>query len=452
MRVVTCPSSLHLQLHPGDELPTPWGVFSVEARVGSGHSSQVWTGVQRAADGGGGSRPVALKVYAASARCCAAATRGEARVLQAIHASRERAPAIVSCHGYFLIPGEPVPHVALVFERMGPSLWVLVDRVCKKSVRRERVSLARTVLREMLSALASVHALGMVHGDVKPENILSKRTSQGTNLWSFKLVDFNHCTEAAHAALPEDGAWQVGTLWYRSPEVLVGDPHALHPAADIWSLGCVAGEIVCSGAPLYPVDPGLAPDACGREMLALIAAGEQHLAGGAAQTGGGSYPPSSSSEADEAGNAADEQAYQAARVSVSPTFSASAAPETPRTATPPEPAPSPAFAYLFQQYDDEADQQLQDLLRGMLCAEPARRVTARQALRHPFLAADGGAETPSKPAQSKPAAADGGPRPFAEQFAAENRGRHASFCAARAGSNTKLTEHAVRLLDPSAAR
>jgi serine/threonine protein kinase len=39
------------------------------------------------------------------------------------------------------------------------------------------------------------------------------------------------------------------TLWYRAPEVLLGLPYGA--ASDVWSLGCVAGELLL-GKPLFP--------------------------------------------------------------------------------------------------------------------------------------------------------------------------------------------------------
>jgi serine/threonine protein kinase len=45
---------------------------------------------------------------------------------------------------------------------------------------------------------------------------------------------------------------QVVTLWYRCPEILLGDD-CYTPAVDIWSLGCLGAEMLV-GSPLFPGD------------------------------------------------------------------------------------------------------------------------------------------------------------------------------------------------------
>lgn len=43
----------------------------------------------------------------------------------------------------------------------------------------------------------------------------------------------------------------VATRWYRSPELLVGQPYG--KSADIWAVGCMIGELV-DGQPMFPGD------------------------------------------------------------------------------------------------------------------------------------------------------------------------------------------------------
>jgi len=43
----------------------------------------------------------------------------------------------------------------------------------------------------------------------------------------------------------------VATRWYRSPELLVGEPYG--KAADLWAVGCMIGELV-DGQPMFPGD------------------------------------------------------------------------------------------------------------------------------------------------------------------------------------------------------
>src|SRR5882724_3861819 len=83
------------------------------------------------------------------------------------------------------------------------------------------------VLRIVADALNHVHWMGILHRDLKPQNIMLG--SGGV----VKLLDFGVAHEMAQ--LPAPDACQAGTLAYMSPDQLLGD--ALGPASDIFSLG-----------------------------------------------------------------------------------------------------------------------------------------------------------------------------------------------------------------------
>lgn len=94
------------------------------------------------------------------------------------------------------------------------------------------------VLREVAWALAYAHARGIVHRDVKPENILLERSTGRAIVTDFGIAraDFN-------PALTQDG-YVLGTVQYMSPEQSSGD--ALDGRSDLYSLGCV-GFLALSG-------------------------------------------------------------------------------------------------------------------------------------------------------------------------------------------------------------
>jgi|JI6StandDraft_1071083.scaffolds.fasta_scaffold04339_4 serine/threonine protein kinase len=87
------------------------------------------------------------------------------------------------------------------------------------------------VLREVAWALAYAHARGIVHRDVKPDNILLERSSGRASVTDFGIAraDFN-------PALTQDG-YVLGTVHYMSPEQSSGD--ALDGRSDLYALGCV---------------------------------------------------------------------------------------------------------------------------------------------------------------------------------------------------------------------
>lgn len=94
------------------------------------------------------------------------------------------------------------------------------------------------VLREVAWALAYAHARGIVHRDVKPENILIER---GTG--RAVVTDFGIARSDFNPALTQDGL-VLGTVHYMSPEQSSGEP--LDGRSDLYALGCV-GFLALSG-------------------------------------------------------------------------------------------------------------------------------------------------------------------------------------------------------------
>jgi serine/threonine protein kinase len=92
--------------------------------------------------------------------------------------------------------------------------------------------------------LAHAHAAGLVHRDVKPQNLLLQR--DGT----LKVADFGIARAAEGTALTQAGT-VLGTAAYLSPEQALGQEAT--PAADVYSLGAVLYELL-TGRPPYELD------------------------------------------------------------------------------------------------------------------------------------------------------------------------------------------------------
>jgi len=88
------------------------------------------------------------------------------------------------------------------------------------------------ITRQCLIALRFVHSLGLVHSDVKPENILLGSYSRA----KVKLIDFG-----SSCYLTDRQSSYIQSRSYRAPEVVLGLPY--DGKIDIWSLGCVVAEM-----------------------------------------------------------------------------------------------------------------------------------------------------------------------------------------------------------------
>lgn len=101
----------------------------------------------------------------------------------------------------------------------------------------------RSILRDLLKALAHIHALGIIHRDIKPSNILLDSPDGPAYLADFGIS----WKEGDPGSEPVDQKiTDVGTTCYRPPEVLFGY-RGYGPALDLWAAGCVVAESIAVG-------------------------------------------------------------------------------------------------------------------------------------------------------------------------------------------------------------
>jgi serine/threonine-protein kinase len=148
------------------------------------------------------------------------------------------------------------PHIVALFDsgEADGLLYYVMPYIDGESLRqklgRERqlpIDEAVGIVRQVATALAHAHARGLVHRDVKPENILLR---DGTAM----VTDFGIALGAESAP---DGATgerltatglMVGTLEYMSPEQAAGE-RVLDARSDVYSLACVLYELLAGAAP-----------------------------------------------------------------------------------------------------------------------------------------------------------------------------------------------------------
>ena len=101
------------------------------------------------------------------------------------------------------------------------------------------------IIKQILEAIEQVHRMGVIHCDIKPENILLKiNIEKNKSDISVKLTDFGSSCLKNNPLFTH-----VQSLFYRAPEVILGIPYS--QAIDIWSIGLVAIELFLGG-PLLP--------------------------------------------------------------------------------------------------------------------------------------------------------------------------------------------------------
>jgi serine/threonine protein kinase len=97
-----------------------------------------------------------------------------------------------------------------------------------------------SLIEQVAAALDYAHARGVIHRDVKPQNILV------TNEGLAKVVDFGIAKSPGESALTDAGL-TIGTAHYISPEQASGLPAT--PSSDVYSLGIIAYEMLCGEMP-----------------------------------------------------------------------------------------------------------------------------------------------------------------------------------------------------------
>lgn len=151
---------------------------------------------------------------------------------------------IVRLKDFFMHDG----HLCLVFELLDLNLFELIRH---NKFRGLSLSLVRVFTKQLLEALMVLRDSGIIHCDIKPENVLlSDATSGNVKLIDFGSACFANCTVYSY----------IQSRFYRSPEVVLG--HSYNMAVDMWSLGCVAAELFL-GLPLFPA-------ACEHDLLGRI--------------------------------------------------------------------------------------------------------------------------------------------------------------------------------------
>jgi eukaryotic-like serine/threonine-protein kinase len=177
--------------------------------------------------------------------------RARCAAFEAHHRGVQRALAPLSAYGGNLI-------VTLDFFRWGAKYYKVTEKVDAEGLSSADVTAlglrAQLVLMKTVAhSLKILHDLKIVHSDLKPSNVLIKRTELG---YTTKLIDFDSAYIAGRPPPPEE---IVGTINYYSPELLgyiqeAGvAPGELGVASDIFALGLIYTEYLTGAPPTFDV-------------------------------------------------------------------------------------------------------------------------------------------------------------------------------------------------------
>jgi len=217
--------------------------------------------------------------------------------------------------------------IYLVFQNMETDLHAVIRANILEDVHKQYL------VYQLLKAIKYIHSGNVIHRDMKPSNLLlnSDCLLKVADFGLARSVDFKEKETGRPPVLTD----YVATRWYRAPEILLGSTNYTK-GVDMWSVGCILGELI-GGKPMFPGTSTM------NQLDRVV-------------------------EVTGRPNATDVEAIQSEFA-----------------ATMIENLPDNEPRSLQAMYPNASEDAI-DLLQKLLMFNPEKRITAEQALEHPYLA------------------------------------------------------------------
>ncbi len=213
-----------LQAHLGD-------AFQIERELGGGGMSRVFVAMEVRLN-----RRVAIKVLTPELAQGLNAERFEREILMAASLQQANIVPLLSAGDFDGLPYFTMPFIE------GESLRQ------RAGGRQMPIAQVVAVLRDVARALEYAHARGIVHRDIKPDNVLlSGATAVVTDFGIAKALSASRGDGTPSGTLTSVGT-SIGTPSYMAPEQVAGDPNIDH-RVDLYALGCLAFELLAGEPP-----------------------------------------------------------------------------------------------------------------------------------------------------------------------------------------------------------
>ncbi|XP_018608886.2 dual specificity tyrosine-phosphorylation-regulated kinase 2-like [Scleropages formosus] len=145
-------------------------------------------------------------------------------------------------------------HVCITFELLSMNLYEFIKN---NKFQGSSLLQVRKFAHSILQCLVSLHKNQIIHCDLKPENIMIKQQGRA----GIKVIDFGtSCYE--HQQIYT----YIQSRFYRAPEVILGSRYGM--PIDMWSFGCILVELL-TGYPLFPGEDEEDQLACIIELLGM---------------------------------------------------------------------------------------------------------------------------------------------------------------------------------------